>query len=265
MKKYLSVILFVCTALLAVGFTLLRCVLMRGYDFTNGFYTDDTLRAILRIGLIALAAIFFACGYIYNKKEENRATRLPQNAVTTVTAYLAGAALCGFVLYTLAKFAAFGRLLLADGLICIFALIGAFYYFTERQYAKKGADFRALLCSANALALLVMVFGLYFNDSVSYVNHSVVLAFAAAIFLMLALVAEANFALNRPAYRRYFSYAPTAVVLSFTLAVPDLIAAITRGEAVITDIFYDILILALGLHQLARLSALAFSAEKTED
>ena len=70
MKKYLSVILFVCTALLAVGFTLLRCVLMRGYDFENGFYTDDTLRAILRIGLIALAAIFFACGYIYNKKED---------------------------------------------------------------------------------------------------------------------------------------------------------------------------------------------------
>ena len=265
MKKHLSVILFICTALLAVGFTLLRCVLMRGYDFANGFYTDDSLRAVLRYSLIALAAIFFACGYIYNNKEESRAPRLPQNIATTVTAYLAGAALCGFALYMLAKLAVFRRLLLADGLICIFALIGAFYYFTERQYAVKRADFRALLCSANALALLVMIFGLYFNSSVSYVNHSVMLAFATAIFLMLALVAEANFALSRPVYRRYCSYAPTAVVLSFTLAVPDLIAAMTSGEAVITDIYYDVLILALGLHQLARLSALAFSAEKTED
>lgn len=269
MKKALSAVLFVCTAVLAAGFTLLRLFLMRGYDFENGFYTDDSLHVILRWSLIALAAIFFVCGYIYNniynKKEETRAVRLPQNAATTVTAYLAGAALCGFAFYTLAKLAFFQRLLLADGILCIFALIGAFYYFTERQYAKKKADFRALLCSANALALLVMIFGLYFNGSVSYVNHSVMLCFAAAIFLMLTLLAEANFVLGRPAYRRYFSYAPTAVILSFTLAVPDLVSAITNGEAVITDIYYDILILALGLHQFARLSALAFSADKAED
>ena len=93
MKQKLPGIFFVCTAVFAAGFTLLRCILMRGYDFENGFYTSDTLHAVLRWGLIALAAIFFACGYIYNKKEDNRAARLPQNAATTVTAYLAGAAL----------------------------------------------------------------------------------------------------------------------------------------------------------------------------
>lgn len=265
MKKYLSSIIFFCTALFAVGFALLRCTLMRNYNFGSGFYSDDALHAILRFGLILLAAIFFACGYIYNKKEGNRAKNLPQNLATTVMSYVAGAALCGFALYTLAKFVIFRSLLLADVPLCILALIGSFYYFTERQYANGGADFRALLCSANALALLVMIFGLYFNKNVSYVNHSIMLAFAAAIFLMLAIVAEANFSLGRPAYRRFFSYAPTAVVLSFSLAIPDLVTAFTDGKAVITDIFYDILILALGLHQLARLSALAFSTEKTED
>lgn len=266
MKKTFSAVLFVCTAVLAVGFTLLRCFMIRsGYDFANGFYTDGTLHTILRAGLIAVAAIFFACGYIYNIKEEKRAAKLPQNTAATVAAYLSGAALCGFVLYTLAKFVFFRRLLLADGILCIFALIGAFYYFTERQYAKTSADFRALLCAGNALALLTMIFGLYFNGTVSYVNHSVILCFAAAIFLMLTLLAEANFVLNRPAYRRYFSYAPTAVILSFTLAVPDLIAAAVNRAAVITDVYYDVLILALGLHQLTRMAAFAFAAKQTED
>ena len=84
----------------------------------------------------------------------------------------------------------------------------------------------------------------------------------AAIFLMLTLLSEANFALRRPeAWRRYFCYAPTAILLSMTLAVPDLIAAAAYRTAVISDLYYDILLFTIGLHQAARLGAVAFAKE----
>ena len=113
-----------------------------------------------------------------------------------------------------------------------------------------------------ALSLLVLVFDLYFDKTVSFANHSVKLAFAAAIFLMLTLLSEANFALRRPeAWRRYFCYAPTAILLSMTLAIPDLIAAAVHHRALVSDLYYDILIFAIGLHQAARLGAMAFAKE----
>ena len=46
-----------------------------------------------------------------------------------------------------------------------------------------------------------------------------------------------------------------------TLAVPDLIAAAVYHTAVISDLYYDILILAIGLHQAVRLGAMAFAKE----
>ena len=179
-----------------------------------------------------------------------------------MTAFIAGAALVGYVLYSFTMFAVFTSIDIAAVFLGVFALIGSFYYFTERQYKGKNADFRALLCASVALSLLVLVFDLYFDKTVSFANHSVKLAFAAAIFLMLTLLSEANFALRRPeAWRRYFCYAPTAILLSMTLAVPDLIAAVAYRTAVISDLYYDILIFTIGLHQGARLGAVAFAKE----
>ena len=166
------------------------------------------------------------------------------------------------MLYSFTMFAVFTSIDIAAVFLGIFALIGSFYYFTERQYKGKNADFRALLCASVALSLLVLVFDLYFDKTVSFANHSVKLAFAAAIFLMLTLLSEANFSLRRPeAWRRYFCYAPTAILLSMTLAVPDLIAAAAYRTAVISDLYYDILIFTIGLHQAARLGAVAFAKE----
>ena len=263
MKRTVPTLYFFVTALLAVAFVVFRtCMLLGGYDYENGFYTSNTQHVLLGGGLLICAALFFACGYIYNKKEENKPAVLPQTVVTSVTAFIAGAALVGYVLYSFTMFAVFSSINIADVFLGIFALVGSFYYFTERQYKGKSADFRALLCSSVALALLVLVFDLYFDKTVSFANHSVKLAFAAAIFLMLTLLSEANFSLRRPeAWRRYFCYAPTAILLSMTLAVPDLIAAVAQHTAVISDLYYDILIFAIGLHQAARLGAVAFAKE----
>ncbi len=263
MKRLIPMLYFFLTTLLAVLFAVFRtCMLLGGYDYENGFYTSNVQHAVLGYGLFIFAALFFVCGYIYNKKEGSRPSKLPQTVVTDVAAFVAGAALVGYVLYSFTMFAIFGSFRIADLFLGIFALVGAFYYFTERQYRERSADFRALLCSSVALALLVMVFGLYFDSEVSFANHSIKLAFAAAVFLMLTLLAEANFSLRRPeAWRRYFCYAPTAVLLSVTLAVPDLIAAAVYHTAVISDLYYDILILAIGLHQAARLGAMAFAKE----
>ena len=263
MKRTVPTLYFILTVLLSVLFVLFRtCMLLGGYDYESGFYTNDTQHALFGYSLFFLALLFFVCGYIYNKKDGNRPIRLPQTVVTNVTAFIAGAALVGYVLYSVAMLAIFNRMDIAGVFLGIFTLIGSFYYFTEKQYRGKRAAFRALLCSAVSLALLVMVFDLYFDGNVSFANHSVKLAFAAAIFLMLTMLAEANFPFERPdAWRKYYCYAPTAVLLSMTLSVPDLIAAAVYRQAVISDLYYDILIFAVGLHQAARLGAIAFAKE----
>ena len=243
MKRTVPSLYFFVTVLLSAVFVVFRtCMLLGGYDYESGFYTNNTQHALLGGGLLVCAALFFVCGYIYNKKEENKPAALPQTVVTNVTAFIAGAALVGYVLYSFTMFAVFTSIDIAAVFLGVFALIGSFYYFTERQYKGKNADFRALLCASVALSLLVLVFDLYFNKTVSFANHSVKLAFAAAIFLMLTLLSE-------------------AILLSMTLAVPDLIAAAAQHTAVISDLYYDILIFAIGLHQAARLGAVAFAKE----
>ncbi len=255
-KKTLTAarILTAATAILTVAATTLRVQLMQTYDAQNGFYTNDTLHTILRVALIVIAAIFFAGRYIYIK-EGNFPSALPANRGVTLISAFVGCVLSGFVIFTFAR-AVLPMLKSApsvDLVISLFSLIAMLYYFTV---GKKG-NFRALLCSASALLLLALVFGLYFNAEFSYINHSGVLAFAAAIFLMLAFVAEANFALGGTAYRRYLAYAPTAVILAFTLSIPDLLFAITEGVSVITNFYYDILFFAFGIYHLTRLAALA--------
>lgn len=264
MKRTVPTLYFFLTLTLTAVFVLLRTLmLLGGYDLDNGFYTDARLHAVLKYSLTALTVLCFVVGYVlYNKKEESHPFRLPQNTATDITSILAGAALIGYVLYSFALFAVWDRIVLADVLLGIFALIGSAYYLTERQYKDKTADFRALLCSSAALALLVLVFSLYFDSTVSFVNHSIKLSFAAVVFLMLALITEAGVSIGRiDARRNFFCYVPTAVLLSMTLTVPDLIAAAIYRQALISDLYYDILMFALGLHQMARLGAAAFAKE----
>ena len=142
--------------------------------------------------------------------------------------------------------------------------IVAILYFLSLNSNEKLGDFRAVLCGSVALVLLVLVFGLYFNTSVSYVNHSVSLCYAAAIFLMLATLAEANALLKRPFLHRYLAYAPTAVVLSFSLAIPDIIYAASTLKAPLTDVFYDVIILTLGIYHLISLIITSFNTPKED-
>ena len=147
MKRLIPMLYFFLTTLLAVLFAVFRtCMLLGGYDYENGFYTSNVQHAVLGYGLFIFAALFFVCGYIYNKKEGSRPSKLPQTVVTDVAAFVAGAALVGYVLYSFTMFAVFGSFRIADLFLGIFALVGAFYYFTERQYRERSADFRAGLC-----------------------------------------------------------------------------------------------------------------------
>lgn len=249
-------------ALLAIGFAALRAfMLLTAYDFKNGFYTDDTLHGVLRYSLIVFAAIVFAVGHIYIK-EGNRHISLPAGKTFKAISSLIGCVLGGFLVYVFAKavLPMFEAPTVADLAMAFFAVLGMLYYFTV---GKKG-DFRALLCSASALLLLALVFGLYFNPEISYVNHSVILCYAAAIFTMLTFTAEANFALGRSAYRRYISYAPVAVVLTLAQAIPDLIVALTHRASILPDLYYDILLLAFGIYHFTRLVLIAAQKEYAE-
>ena len=251
-------VLTAATTVLTVIATALRVVLMQNYSAENGFYADSSLRSVFRILLIAATAIFFVVRYIYIK-EGNLPKSLPANKALRIVSAGVGCVLGGFALFTFAKavlpaYTVSG----VDLALTVLALAAMLYYFTVD---KKG-DFRALLCSASALLLLVMIFGLYFDPTFGYVNHSGILAFSTAIFVMLAFSAEANFALGMPAYRRYFAYAPPAAILSLALSLPDLIYTITVGGAVLTIVYYDILFLAFGIYHLTRLVVLSLEPVK---
>lgn len=248
--------------IVTIGCTALRTwLLQNAYRVEDGFYTNDTLHMVLKCAFVILAAIAFAVGHIYIK-EEKSAAPLPEGKVFKAVSMFVGCVLGGFLLYTFAKVVLpmFEMPGVLDLIMAAFAAAAMLYYFT----GDKKADFRALLCISSALMLLMMVFGLYFNESISYVNHSVVLCYAASIFMMLTVTAEANFLLGRSAYRRYLSYAPTAVALSLSLSIPDLIYSITARTTVITDMYYDILFLAFGIYHLVRLVLIAVSTEKEE-
>lgn len=260
------------TVLFAVGCAGLRTwMLVNAYRVSDGFYTNDSAHLVLRIALAGFALLSFAAGWLlYNKegKSSKNADReagspflpLPENTFTAVCSILCGLAFFGFILFFVAKPLISG-VFTADVkglLLCLFAFFAGLYYMTNHKRAARGGEFRSLLCISAALFLLVMVFGLYFDKSVSYINHTVMLAFAAGVFSMLAVTAEANFALHRSAYRRYVCYAPASVVLTVSLALPDLLFFIRTKEVLVTNLYYDILLLAIGLTHFARLTAIAF-------
>ncbi len=259
-------ILYISAIVFSVLFACLRSyMVLTGYDAASGFYTSEALHNILRYGLLVFAVLAFAAGHIYIK-EENPVSPLPETRFSRAGACILGATMCGFVLYTLAKCLLFRRADTADLIACPFALLAALYQWTNLRGRRRTGDYRGLLTLCSALVCLVIVFGLYFNPKLSYINHTVVLAFAAFVFLMLTAAAEANFEIRRSAYRRFFSYAPVSMTLAFTLSIPDLLYRFIRGSALLSEFYYDILLLAFGLYYLAKLTAILTVRDgKTED
>ena len=245
------------TAVFAVAATVMRALLMATYDGAEGFYTNDTLHGIFRYVLTALAIVVFAAAYIYIKEGKIQIS-LPEGKVSNAFSVFAACVFGGFIVYSFGK-PVIGRATgglwekpsgaeLVMALFCVVAML----FFISGKSQKLG-DARALLCSGSALVLLALVFGIYFDLEISYINHSVVLCYAACIFLMLAIVAEANSYLGRPWLRRYLAFAPTAVVLSFALTIPDFIYAVLNLASPISDIYYDFIIFAMGVYHLVKL------------
>ena len=266
MSKKISSFATVATAvtlLFSTALTALRIYLMQNaYDFTKGFYTNRGLHLVLRYTLIAIAVIAFVAAYVYIKEDKKeKGVDFPKPFI--ISTYICTVVFAGFILYTFAK------LVLpnlndpagTDLLACVFAAIALLYFISFEKCNIKLGDSRSLLCAGTALCLLAIVFGLYFNKNISYVNHSVVLLYATAIFLMLTTVAEANSFIRRPFIKRYLAYAPTAVILSFTLSVSDIVYTLSNKVSPITDVIYDIVILSLGFFHLARLIAVCQAAK----
>lgn len=249
----------------AIALTAIRIILMKTYDAINGFYTNDALHLVFRYLSIALATVVFASAYIYIKEGKIQKPAKKEKFLGAVEWFVA-CVFTGFVVYTFAKFVlpTMTSPGTADIIMAIFSAVSILFFFSSGASGKIG-DARALLCAAPALVLLAMVFGLYFNTNISYVNHSVILCYAAAIFLMLATVAQANSILKRPHLRRYLAYAPTAVALAFSLSIPDIIFALSNLKAPLTDIFYDIIIFALGVYHLVNLFVIALEKPNEEE
>ena len=191
---------------------------------------------------------------------EEDAEKLVPGTKILVTGFLSVCVLAGAVVYSFAKavIPALGGIDAFDLALLAFSVVAMLYYLT----IGKKAPFRSLLCIASSLVLLVIVLDLYFDRTVSYTNHSVVLCFATAIFSALTFAAEANFSLGRSAYKRYLSYVSTAITLSFALSVPDIVYFAVSKTAVIADIYFDVIILAFGIYHLARLIEIALYKEE---
>ena len=253
-KIYLLAGVFFATAAVALRINMLQ----NAYDPQNGFYTADTLHAVFGYGLAALVAILAVAAYIYIK-EENCSVFPAEGIFVKTASMLCGCVNGGYIIYVFAKavLPAASEVKAANLATLAFCAVAMLYFFT----LGKKAHFRSILCISNALVLLSIVLTLYFDRTVSFVNHSIVLCFAACIFSSLTFAAEANFALERKAYRRYLAYSASAVVLSFATAVPDIIFRISKGYTVLTDIYFDVIILAYGIYHLSRLTEIALKKE----
>ena len=181
---------------------------------------------------------------------------MPKSKAINILAPIEACLFGGFIIYTLActVLPILAKPTTFELLMALFSALAIFYYLSLNS---KLGDARALLCAGNALVLLVLVFGLYFSQTISYINHSAILCYAAAIFMMLTVIAEANGILCRRYLRRYISYAPVAVVLAFALSVPDLIYAVINLSAPLNNIYYDFIFLGLAAYHLVRLITLA--------
>ncbi len=261
---YTKIATFV-TAFFTIAGVVLRTVLMLSfYNGDDGFYTNGTLHLVFRYMLIVFAAVAFAAAYIYIKEGKSQISQ-PLCPLVRKVSLIPACVFTSFLIYTFAKVVipTLNAPTVADLFMALFAIAAILYFFSLNSNSKLG-DASAILCAAPALVLLVLVFGLYFNPTVSYINHSIILCYAASIFLMLATVAEANAFLGRPFLHRYLAYAPTAVVLSFSLAIPDIVYALTALKAPLTDVFYDVIILTLGIYHLIKLAVTAFYSPKEE-
>lgn len=242
--------------LFSIGAVIIRTLLMldKNYNSTAGFYPDIALKYIFYYSLVAFVIVSFVMALIYIKEGKNQIP-LPFSAALNVISLITACVFGGFVIYTLAGFVIPGTVAptnfeLISAVICVLPVL----YFASAK--SKMGDARAILCSGSALVLLALVFGLYFSTEISYVNHNAILCYGAAIFMMLAVVAEANSILGRKFLRRYISYAPVAIVLSFALSIPDIIYAIINLSAPLQNIYHDFIFLALGAYHLAKLLSL---------
>ncbi|MBQ4151100.1 MAG: hypothetical protein IJC81_04790 [Clostridia bacterium] len=253
------------TSLFTVAMLVIRIILMQTYDIVNGFYMNASLHSVFRYTLFAFTIIVVAASYIYIKEGKNPIL-LPESKIIDAVSLFPACIFTGFVVYTFAKIVipTVSRPTTAEIFMALFSAVAVLYFLSANAKHKIG-DARALLCTSSALVLLILVFGLYFNPTISYINHSGVLCYAAAIFLMLATVAEANSILKRAALRRYLAFAPVAIVLAFSLSVPDIIYALSNMKAPVIDIFYDIIIFGLAVYHLARLVTIAITKPAIEE
>ncbi len=250
------------TCLLTVFATVLRALLMATYDGVSGFYTNEVLANVLNFPLIAFAIVAFVAAHIYIK-EGNLHLSMPENKGTRVISLICACVFGGLIIYNFARLVlpTLSSPALSALVMSLFAVVALLFFVSGNE---KLGDTRALLALGSALTLLALVFGLYFNTQISYVNHSAILCYAACIFLMLATVAEANSILKRPFLRRYLSYAPTAAVLAISLSVTDIIYAIANAKAPLTDIYYDFIILTMGVYHLVKLISLSLVKPEKE-
>ena len=251
------------TCLLTVFATVVRALLMSNYNGVSGFYTNELLANVLNFPLIAFAVVTFAAAHIYIK-EGNLQISMPESKATRVVSLICACVFGGLIIYNFAKLVlpTLESPNAAALFMSLFAVVALLYFLSGNS---KLGDMRALLALGSALTLLALVFGLYFNTKISYVNHSAVLCYAACIFLMLATVAEANSILKRPFLCRYLSYAPTAAVLAISLSVTDIIYAVANANAPLTDIYYDFIILAMGVYHLVKLISLSLIKPEKEE
>lgn len=242
--------------LFSIGAVVIRTLLMldKNYNSASGFYPDVALRYILNYTLVAFTIISFVMAIIYIKEGKNQIF-FPQNTAVNVISLITACVFGGFVIYTLAGFILPGSTAPANSeLISAVLCVPAVLYFASGK--SKMGDARAILCTGSALILLALVFGLYFSTEISYVNHNAILCYGAAIFMMLTIVAEANSLLGRKFLRRYISYAPVAIVLSFALSIPNITYAIINLAAPTQNIYHDFIFFALGAYHLAKLLSL---------
>ncbi|MBE6565054.1 MAG: hypothetical protein E7655_07260 [Ruminococcaceae bacterium] len=222
----------VLTALAAVSALVLAVwqslLLQSKFDFDTHTYDPGTASPMLMLAVLAVFVLFFLSTLVW-KKEKTEETLSRGGVLLSVSASLCGAALlvsCGLFFHTMlfsglpyagnpdrAQYA----LKLASALLAIPSAVYFFRIAFSRQKLSRPA---VMLSFAPVAYTAVFLVGVYYDRSIRLNSPVRILDQLALIALMLALLYESRFQMERPNARLYKAFAWSALPLLGVSAIP---------------------------------------------
>lgn len=254
------------TASLATLVTvILRTVaLFTEYEAEAGFYASPSLA-------IATAAILVAVGitlsaFAYQEREHFAFSPDYRDLPSLVSGvYFAVSLLFFAVMLLLGALPSTTAALVTAILTALFAIAGTAIFVLRAFDGRVGTYTAAMLTLPTAAVGVLYALYLSFEDEIMLTSPVKLLSTATWILATLFFLGEARLALGRAKWALHLSVTAMAVILSGTLALPNLVLHAARGESLLLNTAHDFAALGLFLYTAARLAATLAAPCREED